>query len=66
MTDNANATPGHVPAGAPPAVYARWLRAVRPDATDEDMARNWRGAGPSDRGFWTGLVAEAAAKGVDL
>jgi hypothetical protein len=44
---------------APPRLYGDWLRAVRPGLSDDDVNRNWLGAAPSGRKFWTGVAARA-------
>lgn len=57
MTGQA-ATPGK--AAPVPDAYARWYRASEPDATDEQIAADWRIEPPGDREFWQALEAEAA------
>lgn len=43
-----------------PAAYARWYRADEPDATDEQIAGDWRIEPAAFREFWTATQAELA------
>jgi hypothetical protein len=54
-------TPGQV-ASEPPPLYAQWVRADCPDATDDKVARLWRAASEGDRQFWADLIAAQEPK----
>jgi hypothetical protein len=45
-------------AGEHPAIYARWVRADLPNATDAKVARLWKSASEGDRQFWAQVVTE--------